>query len=76
MTIFDRNNCSKFECIQRNKHENDNTLGPYENLVTLSRARNVTDTVTNATNILSLVTKNSGLVATLATRLLYDLDVN
>ena len=51
-------------------------LGAYENLVTLSRARNSTDTVTNATNILSLVTENSGLVATLATRLLYDLDLN
>ena len=76
MTIFDWNNCSKFECIPRNKHENDNILGPYENLVTLPKARNSTDTVTNATNILSLVTKNSGLVATLATRLLYDLDLN
>ena len=32
----------------------------------------VTDTVTNATDILSLVTKNSGLVATFATRFLYD----
>ena len=37
-----------------------------------------TDTVANATNtnIFSLVTKNSGLVATLATRFLYDLDLN
>ena len=37
-----------------------------------------TDTVANATNtnIFSLVTKNSGLVATLATTLLYDLDPN
>ena len=32
--------------------------------------------VTNATNIFSLVTKNSGLVATLVTRFLYDLDLN
>ena len=36
----------------------------------------VTDMVTNATNIFSLVTKNSGLVATLVTRFLYDLDLN
>ena len=38
----------------------------------------VTDTVANATNnnIFSLLTKNSGLVATLATRVLYDLDPN
>ena len=35
-----------------------------------------TDVVANATNIFSLVTKNSGLVATLATRFLYDLDLN
>ena len=35
-----------------------------------------TDTVTNATTIFSLVTKNSGLVATLVTRFLYDLDLN
>ena len=35
-----------------------------------------TDTVVNATNIFFLAIKNSGLVATLATRLLYDLDLN
>ena len=35
-----------------------------------------TDTVANATNIFSLATKNSGLVATEATRFLYDLDLN
>ena len=35
-----------------------------------------TDTVANATNIFSLATKNSGLVATLVTRFLYDLDLN
>ena len=34
------------------------------------------DMVANATNIFSLATLNSGLVATLATRLLYDLDSN
>ena len=33
-----------------------------------------TDTVANATNIFSLANKNSGLVTTLATRFLYDLD--
>ena len=35
-----------------------------------------TDTVTNATNIFSLATENSGLVATLTTKCLYDLDLN
>ena len=35
-----------------------------------------TDTVTNATNIFSLATENSGLVATLTTKFLYDLDLN
>ena len=35
-----------------------------------------TDTVANATNIFSLATKNSGLVATLVTGFLYDLDLN
>ena len=32
--------------------------------------------VTNATKIFSLATKTSGLVATLATRFLYDLNLN
>ena len=36
----------------------------------------MTDTVTRATNIFSLVTKNSCLVPTLVTRFLYDLDLN
>ena len=36
----------------------------------------MTDTVTNATNIFSLVTENSGLVATLTTIFLSDLDLN
>ena len=35
-----------------------------------------TDTVANATNIFSLATKNSGLVAKVATRFLYSLDLN
>ena len=35
-----------------------------------------TDTVANATNIFSLVTKNSSLVTKVATRFLYDLDLN
>ena len=35
-----------------------------------------TGTVTNATNIFSLATKTSGLVTTLATTFLYDLDLN
>ena len=35
-----------------------------------------TDTVAYATNIFSLATKNSGLVAKVATRFLYALDLN
>ena len=35
-----------------------------------------TDMVTNVANIFSLATKNSGLVATLVNRFLYDLDLN
>ena len=35
-----------------------------------------TDTDANATNIFSLATKNSGLVATWVTRFLYDLDLS
>ena len=42
-------------------------------LLSIAGLEIVTDTVTNATNIFSLVTKNSGLVATLVTRFLYDL---
>ena len=34
------------------------------------------DMVTNVANIFSLATKNSGLVATLVNRFLYDLDLN
>ena len=34
------------------------------------------DTVANATNIFSLATKNSSLVTKVATRFLYDLDLN
>ena len=36
----------------------------------------VTDTVASVTNIVSLATKNSGSVAPLVTRFLYDLDLN
>ena len=36
----------------------------------------VTDMVSNATNIFSLATKKSSLVATMATRILYDLNLN
>ena len=36
----------------------------------------MTDMVANATKIFSLPTKNSGLVTTLASRVLYDLDLN
>ena len=35
-----------------------------------------TDTVAKATNIFPLATKNSGLVAKVTTRFLYDLDLN
>ena len=40
------------------------------------RAQIVTATVASVTNIFSLVTKTSGLVATLATRFFYDLDLS
>ena len=43
---------------------------------TISGLEIVTDVVANATNILFLATKNSGLVATVATGFLYDLDLN
>ena len=43
---------------------------------TLSGLEIVTDTVANATNIFSLATKNSSLVAKVVTRFLYDLDLN
>ena len=35
-----------------------------------------TDTVADVTNIFSLATENSGLVTTLATRFLYNLDLH
>ena len=44
--------------------------------VSLAGLEIVTDTVTNAINIFSLATENSGLVATLTTIFLYDLDLN
>ena len=43
--------------------------------VTNSGLEIATDTVANATNIFSLATKNSSLVAKVATRFLYDLDL-
>ena len=43
---------------------------------TVSGLKIATDTIANATNIFSLATKNSGLVATLATRFLYDFELN
>ena len=41
----------------------------------LAELKIVTNKVTSATNIFSLATKNSGLVTTLATRFLFDLDL-
>ena len=41
----------------------------------LAELKIATNMVTNATNIFSLATKNSGLVTTLATRFLSDLDL-
>ena len=40
----------------------------------LAELKIATNMVTNVTKIFSLATKNSGLVATLATRFLFDLD--
>ena len=42
----------------------------------ISGLKIATDVVANATNILFLATKNSGLVATVATGFLYHLDLN
>ena len=41
----------------------------------LAELKIATNMVANATNMFSLATKNSGLVATLATRFLFDLDL-
>ena len=41
----------------------------------LAELKIATNMVTNATKIFSLATKNSGLVATLATRFFFDLDL-
>ena len=43
---------------------------------TIAGLKIATAMVTNATKIFSLATKTSGLVATLTTRFLYDLDLN
>ena len=48
----------------------------YVLLVTSAGLEIATNTIANATSIFSLATKNSGLVATLATRFLYDIDLN
>ena len=42
----------------------------------LAELKIATNMVANATNIFSLATKNSGLDATLATKFLYDLELN
>ena len=46
-----------------------------EKMIILAGLEIATDTVANATNIFSLATKNSSLVAKVATRFLYDLDL-
>jgi len=51
-------------------------LGVIIILIILSELEIVIDTVTNKTIIFSLVTKSTGLVATLVTRFLYVLDLN
>ena len=52
------------------------TFKNFQNFTCFTGLEIATDTVANATNIFSLATKNSGLVATLATRFLDDLDLN
>ena len=47
-----------------------------QDLLNLAGLEIATDMVANATNIFSLVTKHSGLVATLATGFLCALDLN
>ena len=51
------------------------TFWNYDNLLSIAGLEIATDAVTNATNIFSLATKNSDLVATLVTRFLYDLQL-
>ena len=53
-------------------HEAEVTVTPLINKI----CKPWTDMVTNVANIFSLATKNSGLVATLVTRFLYDLDLH
>ena len=51
-------------------------LEVFQGIVVVSGLKITTDMVAKATNFFSLATKNSGLVATLVTRFLYDLDLN
>ena len=52
------------------------SAGYFQVLTHYSIHKIATDMVANATNIFSLTTKNSGLDATLATKFLYDLELN
>ena len=58
--------------------QNDVVFTPWvpDVLLCTSGLEIATDTVANATNIFSLATKNSSLVAKVATRFLYDLALN
>ena len=67
--IFFVSEISLFHCAQL-------FISWYKNNECLSGLEIATDTVANATNIFSLATKNSGLVAEVATRFLYALDLN
>ena len=49
---------------------------PINLMIVITGLEIAADTVANATSIFSLATENSGLVATLATRFLDDLDLN
>ena len=64
-------------CIWSHREVWDNVNCPFFYLFyTIAGLKIVTATVANVTNIFSLVTKTSGLVAILVTRFLYDLDLN
>ena len=52
------------------------TVGILKLIQAMFRLEIATTTVTNLPNVFSLATKNSALVLTLATRFLYDLDLN
>ena len=78
--MYSKKRSLKFLCILRDvvhEHTTNKETTPCIKVVTFKTGLEIaTDTVANATNIFSLATKNSSLVAKVATRFLYDLDLN